>query len=603
MEKMRRHGGLIVAWGLVVWLSGCAGVPEGAGEATVGRAEQPLRFIIIPDRTGGERPGVFAKALEHINVLHPALVMSVGDLIEGYTEDPKVAEAQWDELVRLLDQVEAPFYYVPGNHDISNVAMAEWWERRFGPRYYYFLHDDVLFICLNTEEGLQPGGMEIQAARVCRTLEQHRDARYTFVFLHKPVWTWDPVPAWWRRIEYALADRPYAVFAGHDHMYRKYVRFGRPYYALGTCGGWSYLEGVYAGLFDHITQVTLVGTNLTVVNLRVDGILADDVVTAETLEAGRRLSAEGVRITPVMFTGERFERGEMKISVSNCLGMPMRFAMHVAGEGPVVAEAQPMECVLQPNEVAAWGVGVEGTTRATNDVAGVVDVTWAGECMPSGKKAFGVQGRRRVGVIREKEVRRVGRPVVVDGRLDEWEGLKLVCTKMEHATGAREEWYGPEDCSFVWDVTYDDRGIWVGVKVSDEVVMGACGEREDAHDEVVFMLRALDASKVGTSAWLSIALRPGQGTNAWELCEGTPLPQGVEFAGVSESGGYGVEIGIPYSALGVGSVSEWESMDVNVGVTDADSADAKNVTLWWQPTDWSRDWYVGAGWLRKGSER
>lgn len=60
-----------------------------------------LRFAIICDRTGGMRAGVFERAVEKINSLDPEFVMSVGDLIDGYTETPAVWTAQWDELEEI----------------------------------------------------------------------------------------------------------------------------------------------------------------------------------------------------------------------------------------------------------------------------------------------------------------------------------------------------------------------------------------------------------------------------------------------------------------------------------------------------------------------
>jgi len=42
-----------------------------------------FQFAVVADRTGGHRRGVFSKAVQQINLMHPEFVMSVGDLIEG----------------------------------------------------------------------------------------------------------------------------------------------------------------------------------------------------------------------------------------------------------------------------------------------------------------------------------------------------------------------------------------------------------------------------------------------------------------------------------------------------------------------------------------
>src|SRR6478735_4351588 len=46
-----------------------------------------FKFIVVSDRTGGHRERIFSKAVEQINLLQPEFVLSVGDLIEGYTTD------------------------------------------------------------------------------------------------------------------------------------------------------------------------------------------------------------------------------------------------------------------------------------------------------------------------------------------------------------------------------------------------------------------------------------------------------------------------------------------------------------------------------------
>ena len=46
-----------------------------------------FQFAIVSDRTGGKRSGVFAQAIDRLNLLKPEFVICVGDLIQGYTED------------------------------------------------------------------------------------------------------------------------------------------------------------------------------------------------------------------------------------------------------------------------------------------------------------------------------------------------------------------------------------------------------------------------------------------------------------------------------------------------------------------------------------
>src|SRR6187402_2225142 len=83
--------------------------PEGKGPWTA-RAlrDDPddFQFVVVTDRTGGSRPGVFESAVDKTNLLRPEFVMSVGDLIEGYTEDRAQIDRQWDEFQAFVNRLD-----------------------------------------------------------------------------------------------------------------------------------------------------------------------------------------------------------------------------------------------------------------------------------------------------------------------------------------------------------------------------------------------------------------------------------------------------------------------------------------------------------------
>jgi len=116
-----------------------------------------FQFVVVADRTGEYRPGVFADAVKRINLMQPEpdFVMRVGDLIEEYTEDQRELLKQWDEFDAIVVQLKMPFFYVAGNHDITNNIMLEIWKQRLGRPYYHFVYRDVLFLCLDSEDPTQ----------------------------------------------------------------------------------------------------------------------------------------------------------------------------------------------------------------------------------------------------------------------------------------------------------------------------------------------------------------------------------------------------------------------------------------------------------------
>src|SRR5262249_47468563 len=86
-----------------------------------------FQFAVVSDRTGGHREKVFSRAVAQVNLLQPQFVMSVGDLIEGYTLKEDAIKEQWDEFDGYVKRFEMPFFYVPGNHDLTNKTQVTKW--------------------------------------------------------------------------------------------------------------------------------------------------------------------------------------------------------------------------------------------------------------------------------------------------------------------------------------------------------------------------------------------------------------------------------------------------------------------------------------------
>lgn len=112
-----------------------------------------FQFVIIGDRTGGANAEkTFERAIEQINLLQPEFVINVGDTIEGYSDDPKELQAEWNEFDAVLRTLQMPFFRTPGNHDIANDVASTVWNERYGKGYYHFIYGDTLFIVLNSED-------------------------------------------------------------------------------------------------------------------------------------------------------------------------------------------------------------------------------------------------------------------------------------------------------------------------------------------------------------------------------------------------------------------------------------------------------------------
>ncbi len=253
-------------------------------------------FAIIGDKTGGglDKWPIFDRAISEINSLQPDFAIMVGDLIQGDTIDLERLKAEWEEFWQHESPLVVPFLLLPGNHDITNRVMYDYWVEHIGRTYSAFTYKDCLFIILNTEErhGL-PQGVEdwfgkVQIHYVAAELERHPDVRHTFVLLHKPAWLHEG--SGWDQIEEVLGDRAYTVFAGHYHNLTLHTRDDHRYFVLSaTGGGLTPREVKEFGAFDHYSIVTVDGDDVTVAIVEPGSIHPADISTVAFKEKFRDL--------------------------------------------------------------------------------------------------------------------------------------------------------------------------------------------------------------------------------------------------------------------------------------------------------------------------
>lgn len=263
-------------------------------------------FVVHGDLTGGERPGVFATAAAQIALLQPNFVISVGDLIEGDSENAQAMAEEWEDYERRARATGSQVYLVGGNHDLTSDLQRAVWKERYGTTYYHFQYGDALFLVLDTEdypqarrsevtrlreealevyanEGPEAGAQTEYARLPERTFgeigeQQMRyfldvidatpDARWTFLFMHKAPWA-GAGDRRFHKLEQALRARPYTVFHGHEHAYGYQQRQGRDYLRLATTGGSQAPKNGRSA--DHVTLVT-VGADVTVAHIELEGI-------------------------------------------------------------------------------------------------------------------------------------------------------------------------------------------------------------------------------------------------------------------------------------------------------------------------------------------
>jgi 3',5'-cyclic AMP phosphodiesterase CpdA len=271
-------------------------------------ADSKFTFAVFSDLTGGERERVFEIAVAQLSLLRPELIINVGDLIDGGTENENEIHQQWDSFDKRAERARAPVFYVGGNHDLTGSVLQGVWDQRIGRRYYHFVYKNVLFLVLDTEDNtpertqeifeIRKAGIDVyikegpeafadteyaklpekssgnltvaQSAYFVEAIANNQDVRWTFLFMHKA--PWERVDETnFAVIEESLTDRPYTVFNGHIHAYEHIERLGRDYIRLATTGGVHYPNLPMS--MDHITLVTIDDKGVDIANLLLSGIL------------------------------------------------------------------------------------------------------------------------------------------------------------------------------------------------------------------------------------------------------------------------------------------------------------------------------------------
>jgi hypothetical protein len=578
-----------------------------------------FRFVVVTDRTGEHRDGVFEGAMGKVNLLRPEFVVSVGDLIEGYSEDRAVLDREWNEIEGFVSRLQMPFFYVPGNHDMSNAAMAEVWQERFGASYYHFRYKGVLFVALNSELfGMVhepatplpgPWSQAEQMAWLERVLAEHRDVRWTFVLVHQPLWDSPKPHADWLRVEALLADRPHTAFAGHFHRYTQHLRNERQYITLATTGGGSRMRGTPWGEFDHVAQVSMTAAGPVIANLRLDGVLPGDVVTTEDRELVRQLEG-AVVAEPMLSQGRYFSRGTARFSVANPGAAPLHVTARWLPSRDIVPETVVERLTLAPGDSATLEVKLRARAPRPYEILAPAHAQFTLETAHADGASFALE--RELAILPERRfdaVRAVGRHTV-DGDLGEWGRLPFVVDEPGGQDGHGTH-RGPEDASFRFGVSHDAEFLYVAVSVRDDSIVASEDAVARDQDHVAISIDArpdpersknegrFAAIRSGAMAKLVsplVALGETRADPVMQLFAGG-VPEGVVQALRRTSEGYDLEVAVPVAILDERRGERWDALRLNVTVSDFDEGERDHVALAWRPSRFEAGAIEGAGTL------
>jgi len=262
------------------------------------------------------QPEVFLKILNLVKNENPAFNMSVGDIINGGTDNVEIIKREFSDYLDALSILPVITYVTPGNHETQNDVTRQYFFELINLKaftesiakgvqifipglnnineddntiesinlsnetgraslaglnnfYYYFNFKDVYFIVLNAFEKGYWGSVEGNQLKWLKTvLESKKDGRI-FIFIHTPVYSVlnpDTITDGSKHVSFSNKEnlllirelfKEYkvdAVFSGHEHLYDLQSHDGTKYIITALSGEYPFVPREEGG-FYHFVRV------------------------------------------------------------------------------------------------------------------------------------------------------------------------------------------------------------------------------------------------------------------------------------------------------------------------------------------------------------
>jgi hypothetical protein len=263
-------------------------------------------FVVLGDRTGSARDDVFQRIIAETGSLQPDFILGVGDLIEGYEDDPARVNAEWDHVLGIIKTTDRPFYTAPGNHDIFSPESESLFRQRVGKTRWSLQYANALFIFVDNSRWRRFRDWPDEQRRWLQSeLRKAGDFQHSFVLMHRPWWRYardagrtDTLHRWCRDagVDYVLT--------GHDHFYCSAEFDGVTYVQVGPSGSrYKKYDDPAQGAFQNYLLGRVIGKHLTLTVIEPGHLHDPDIVTWDALATLDRARTHAIGLAPVALRG------------------------------------------------------------------------------------------------------------------------------------------------------------------------------------------------------------------------------------------------------------------------------------------------------------
>lgn len=420
-------------------------------------------FVVLADTHAGLTPdeSVMLRAnMREIALLRPELVLAAGDLIKGSALE--TVDREWAQAWSDSKLCGAPFFPVPGNHDTAGPETSALWGKLYGPLRYSFERGNVHFVGLNTMEA---GG--VQSPAVLAWLKADlaaAKAKHIVVFQHHPMWAED----WprWQPIHDILRRHPVRlVLAGHWHSYHKFDPVDGIQYvvipAVNAITPEVTPEQMEEGRFAGYLLVNVRGDDISFAAIRAGSIYPPEVSLMSALLERERVRRQAVQAPAIGYTFGRPVERAIRVKISNPYPKPLASTLTWKTEGKWQVTPRSAKYAAP----ASGNTFLTFTVRAPAEGVMYPTPTYASEYLYGPDQAKKLLVRGRLELRPSFVVPRVTRPVVIDGNLDEWQGVPAAPLAYASRISASEV----DNLSAKVQWQWDESNIYLAVTVRDNV--------------------------------------------------------------------------------------------------------------------------------------